>query len=190
VGYYLDGRFTRKGIGRPKAIAEKARGDIKARLERGDARLLNRDYPVLAFSDEYLNGTTGKHAPSYHNRNQRVREQFKRLLKAERPHLKRLSRIRPEVIEACQRFRLAEAAPRTGKPIKKRIVNIEPGSLKAFSNKAIKWDMLSTNPMEGVDYLKKDDSKKIRALTEEDAGSSWRISRRAPGRWPRTNGPT
>jgi len=170
VGYYVDGRFVRKRIGRSKTIAEKARGDIEARLERGDAGLLNRDYPILAFFDEYLKRTRDKHAAAYHDRNRRVIEQFKRFLKAERPYLKKLSQLRPEVVEAYQRFRLAETTPRTGKAIKKRTVNIEVSSLKTFLNKAVKWDMLSTNPMEGVDYLKEDDSKKIRALTEEEAG--------------------
>jgi len=169
VGYYVDGRFVRKRIGRSKAIAEKARGDIEARLERGDAGLLNKDYPVFAFFHEYLRRTKGRHAPSYHNRNERVIAQFTRFLRAERPYLKKLSQVRPEVIEAYQRFRLAETAPRTGTPIKKRTVNIEVSSLKTFLNKAVRWDMLSVNPLEGVEYLKEDDSKKIRALTEEEA---------------------
>lgn len=169
VGYYVDGRFVRKRIGRSKAIAEKARGDIEARLERRDANLLNRDYPIAAFFDEYLKRTKGKHADGYHDRNRRVIEQFKRFLKAERPYLKKLSQIRPEVIEAYQRFRLSEVAPKTGTRIKKRTVNIEVSSLKTFLGKAVKWDMVSVNPLEAVEYLKEDDSKRIRAISEEEA---------------------
>ena len=40
VGYYVNGRFLRRRIGRSKTIAEKARGDIEARVERGEAGLL------------------------------------------------------------------------------------------------------------------------------------------------------
>jgi len=43
VGYYVNGRFLRKRAGRSKAIAEKAGGNIEARVERGEAGLLNRD---------------------------------------------------------------------------------------------------------------------------------------------------
>jgi len=169
VGYYVGGKFVRKRIGHSKTLAEKARGDIEARLERAEAGLLNKDYPTLTFFDEYLERTKDKHAPAYHNRNARVIKQFKRFLQSERPYLKKLSQIRPEVIEAYQRFRLAEVVPKTGKRIKKRTVNIEVSSLKTFLNKALKWDMLSANPLEGVENLKEDDSKKIRALTEDEA---------------------
>jgi len=33
VGYYVNGEFVRKKIGRSKVVAEKARGDIEAKLE-------------------------------------------------------------------------------------------------------------------------------------------------------------
>ena len=46
VGYYVNGRLARKRIGRSKVLADKARGDIEARIERGEAGLLNRDYPI------------------------------------------------------------------------------------------------------------------------------------------------
>jgi hypothetical protein len=38
--------LARKRIGRSKVLADKARGDIEARIERGEAGLLNRDYPI------------------------------------------------------------------------------------------------------------------------------------------------
>ncbi len=51
VGYCVNGRFLRKRVGRSKVIAEKARGDIEAKVERGEAGLLNRDCPILSFFD-------------------------------------------------------------------------------------------------------------------------------------------
>lgn len=169
VGYYVNGRFIRKKIGRSKTIARKALGDIEARLERGEAGLLNKDYPVYKFFDEYLRRTEARHSASYHDRNRRVLEKFKEFLQKERPYLAKLSQLRPEVIEAYQRFRLKQVVPNSGKPIKKRTINIEVSSLKTFLNKAVKWDMLSANPTEGIEYLKEDDSKKIRALTSQEA---------------------
>jgi len=168
VGYYVNGRFLRKRVGRSKAIAEKARGDIEAKVERGEAGLLNRDYPILSFFDEYLRRTETSHSASYHSRNERVIRQFKRFLQTKRPYLTKLSQLRPEVMEEYQRFRLSEVVPNSGKPIKKRTVNIEVGSLNTFLNRAVKWDMVSSNPMDGVEYLKEDDSKKIPALSEEE----------------------
>lgn len=169
VGYYADGRFVRKKVGRSKTLAEKARGDIEARIERGDVDLLNKNHPIRKFFDEYLEKTKVKHSASYHNRNRRIIEQFKKFLDMERPYLNKLSQIRLEVIEVYQRFRLNEVVPNSGKPIKKRTVNIEVSRLKTFLNKAVKWDMLGKNPMATVDYPKEDDSKHIRALTETEA---------------------
>ena len=54
VGYYVNGKFVRKKVGRSKTLAEKARGDIEARIERGEVGLLNKDYPTEVF------GTKGK----------------------------------------------------------------------------------------------------------------------------------
>lgn len=168
VGYYVDGKLVRKKIGRSKTLAEKARGDIEARIERGEAGLLNKDYPIRKFFQQYLERTKARHSASYHDRNRRVIKQLERFLDAERPYLTRLSQLKPAVIEAYQRFRLNETVPNSGKPVKKRTVNIEVSSLKTFLNKAVKWDMLSVNPLDGVEYLKEDDSKVIRALTEEE----------------------
>lgn len=169
VGYYVNGKFMRKKIGRSKTIAEKARGDIEAKLERGEAGLLKKDYPVRKFFAEYLERTKGINSASYQNRNERVIKQFERFLDSERPYLAKLSQIRPEVIEAYKRFRMNEVTPNGKTPIKKRTINIEISSIKTFLNKACKWDMLSTNPLKDMEYLKEDDSKVIRALTEEEA---------------------
>ncbi len=167
VGYYLDGRFVRKRIGRSKTLAEKARGDIEAKLERGEAGLLNRDYPIRKFFAEYLRRTETRQAPSYHRRNELVIRNFTRFLDRKLPYLSKLSQIRPAVIEQYQRFRLTEHTGNGRKPVTKRTVNIEVSSLKTFLNKAVKWDMLSSNPLQNVEYLKEDDSKRIAALTEE-----------------------
>ncbi len=132
VGYYVNGKFVRRKVGRSKTIAQKALGDIEAKLARGETGLVNRDYPILDFFDEYLKRTEAHHSASYHSRNRRVIKQFKEFLTKERPYLRKLSQLRPEVIEYFQRYRLGQVVPNSGKPIKRRTVNIDVSSLKTF----------------------------------------------------------
>jgi len=168
VRYYYNGRLVRKKVGSSKILAKKVQGDIEAKMERADVGLLKKDYPIDKFFGEFLAKTKGIQVVTYHDRKRRVIKNFKRFLKAERPYLTKLSLFSPEVIEAYQRFRMKEVTPHSKKPIKKRTVNIEVSSPKTFLNKAVKWDMLSYNTLEGVEYLKEYDSKMIRALTDEE----------------------
>ena len=170
VGYHVDGKFVRKQIGRSKVLAEKAKGDIQAKIERGEAGLLKKDYPIRKFFSEYLQRTKGRQSESYHERNDIVIRNFTRFLEQKFPHLNRLLQLRPAVIEEYQRFRLSEHTGNGGSPVTKRTVNIEVSSLKTFLNQAAKWDLLSSNPLRGVEYLKEDDSRLIRALTEKEVG--------------------
>ena len=167
VGYYFNGRLVRRRIGRSKALAEKAKGDIEAKLERGEAGLLNRDYPIREFFQEYLRRTEARHSPTYRQRNKNVIDNFIRFLDKKLPYLTKLSQIRPAVIEEYQKFRLSERGGNATRQPKKRTVNLEVSALNTFLNQAVKWDMLSSNPMRGTEYLKEDDSKRLRALTEE-----------------------
>jgi len=167
-GLLCKGKLVRKRVGRSKRLAEKVRGDIEAKLERAEAGLLKLDYPIRQFFKEYLERTIDVHSASYHNRNERVIKQFERFLDTERPYLTKLSQLTMEVIEAYQRFRLKEITPYGKTPIKRRTVNIEVSSLNTFLNKALKWNMLSENPLRRVEYLKETDSKKIRGLTEKE----------------------
>lgn len=168
VGYRVDGRLVRKRIGRSKTLAEKARGDIQAKIERGEAGLLRKDYPIRKFFQEYLERTMDRVSASYHRRNDLVIRNFTRFIDEKAPHLTKLSQIRPAVIEEYQRFRLSERTGNLSKPVTKRTVNIEVSSLKTFLNRAVRWDRLSSNPLTGAEYLKEDDSKVIRALSEEE----------------------
>lgn len=179
VGYYLDGRFVRKRVGRSKVFADKVKGDVEARLERREAHLLPRDYPVLGFFDEYRRRTEPRHSAGYRKRLKSVVENIKRFLREKRPYLTKLSQLRPAVGEEYQRHRLTETSGNAARPVTRRTINIEVSSLKTMLNQAVKWDMLSENPMTAVEYLKEEDSKKVRALTEEevqrllDAASGW-----------------
>ena len=168
VGYRADGKLVRKRIGRSKTLAEKARGDIEAKIERGEAGLLKKDYQIRKFLQEYLQRTKDRVSASYHRRNDVVIRNFIRFLDEKMPHLSKLSQVRPAVIEEYQRFRLSELTGNLSRPVTKRTVNIEVSSLKTFLNRAVKWDLLSVNPLDGMEYLKEDDSKAIRALTEKE----------------------
>jgi len=168
VGYYVDGKFVRKKIGRSKVLADKARGDIEAKIERGEAGLLRRDYPIRKFFQEYLERTQERHSVSYHRRNDLVTRNFTKFLDLKAPRLTRLSQVTLAIAEEYQRFRLAEPVKNGDRPVTKRTVNIEVSSLNTFLNQAVKWGMLSENPLRGIGYLKEDDSKRFRSLTESE----------------------
>lgn len=108
VGYYVDRKYVRKRIGRSKAFAEKACGEIEAKIERKEAGLLQKDYPLRHFFEEYLERTEMRHSASYQNRNDLVIRNFLRFIENCTPHLSKLSQIIPHVIEEYQRFRLSE----------------------------------------------------------------------------------
>ena len=122
VGHYADGRFVRRKIGRLKVLAEKAKGEIEAKIERGDAGLLKKDYLIQKFFDEYFERTRARHSPSYQQRNKIVIENFRRFLKAQKPHLTKLSQVTPAVVGEYQGFRLSERTGNGDRPVRKRTV--------------------------------------------------------------------
>jgi hypothetical protein len=91
VGYYYNGKLVRRKVGRSKTLAKKVQGDIEAKIERADVDLLNKDYPIGRFFEEYVARTEGIHSASYHDRNSRVIKNFQRFLDTERPYLLKLS---------------------------------------------------------------------------------------------------
>lgn len=166
-----NGKYQRKKVGRSRTLAKKLAGDIEAKLERGEAGLEKKDYPIAKFFPEYQKRTEPRLSTSYHKRNGEAFDHFLRFLDvAKHGHIKRLSQMTPALMEEYQAFRMKEAAPRTKKPITKRTVNIEVSTLKTALNKAVKWDLIVFNPMQGIEPLKEDDSKVIRALTADEAG--------------------
>lgn len=165
-----DGKYQRRRVGKSKTLAGKLAGDIEAKLERGEAGLEKRDCVIEKFFDEYLERTESRLSVSYHKRNGEILQHFLRFLKeGKRNHIKHLSQMTPVVLEEYQAFRMKETAPRTKKPITRRTVNIEVGSLKTALNKAVKWGLILANPMQAIEPLKEDDSKVIRALTANEA---------------------
>ncbi len=54
VGYYVDGKFIRKRIGKSKTLAKKARGEIEAKLELGEAGLIKKDLKLTQHFKEII----------------------------------------------------------------------------------------------------------------------------------------
>ena len=44
VGYNVYGKFVRRRIGHSKTLAQKAYGEIEAKIERGEAGLMQKEY--------------------------------------------------------------------------------------------------------------------------------------------------
>ena len=164
------GKYQRRRVGKSRTLARKLAGDIEAKLERGEAGLDKKDYLIEKFCDEYLKRTEPRLSASYHKRNGEILEHFLRFLKeGKHGHIKHLSQMTSAVLEEYQVFRTKETAPRTKKPITRRTINIEVGSLKTALNKAVKWGLILANPMQGIEPLKENDSKVIRSLTANEA---------------------
>jgi integrase len=165
VQYYVDGRVIQKRVGKSKTMAKKVAGEIEAKQERKDANLEPRDHDLREFFQEYLDCTRNNVSANYHRRNVITIKNFLKFLDKKHLRTKQLSQLNLKLFEEYMAWRLRQKNQQNGRPIKKRTVNLEVSALKTFLNKAVKWQYLHNNPLIHVEYLKQDDSKKIRSLT-------------------------
>jgi len=164
VQYYVNGKVIQKKVGKSKRMAQSMAGEIEAKQERKDADLEPRDYDLRQFLQEYMEVTKNNASPKYHRRNGITVRHFIAFLDNKHPRIRRLSQLNLRLFEEYIAWRLGQHK-KGGNPIKKRTVNIEISALKTFFNKAVRWQYLHDNPLTHVEYLKQDDSKKIRSLT-------------------------
>ena len=164
VQHYVDGKVIQKKVGKSKKMAQMVAGEIDARQERKDANLEPRDYDLRQFFQEYMDYTRNNASPKYHRRNEITVRHFLGFLEKKHPRVSRLSQLNLRLFEEYIVWRLGQGKD-GGKSIKKRTANLEISALKTFFNKAVKWQYLHDNPLTHVEYLKQDDSKKIRSLT-------------------------
>ncbi|MBI5554800.1 MAG: site-specific integrase, partial [Elusimicrobia bacterium] len=164
VQYYIDGKVIQKRVGKSKKLAQQVAGEIEAKQERKDANMEPRDCELKKFFAEYMAFTENNDSPKYHRRNEITVRHFMDFLEKKHPRISRLSQLSLKLFEEYMTWRLGQSR-NGGKPIKKRTVNLEISALKTFFNKAMKWQYLHANPLTHVEYLKQDDSKKIRSLT-------------------------
>jgi len=168
VQYYVDGKVVQKKVGKSKTIARTVAGEIEAKLERKEANLEPRDHNLREFLAEYMECTLNTVSPNYHRRNWITINNFLAFLEKKHPRIKQLSQLNLKLFEEYMFWRLKQKNRQNERPIKKRTVNLEVSALKTFFNRAVKWQYLHANPLTHIEYLKQDDSKKIRSLTERE----------------------
>jgi len=168
VGWRMHGKQYFKKIGRSKAAAEKFKGELEAKIARNEANLVPRDCQLTKFFKIYLQRTRDRVSAGYTRRNKYVIDHFLHFIALKRPALKKISMIDNDIIDEYQRFRKKAKAPNGIDPIKNRTINIEVTSLKSMLNKAVRWDLLHTNPIANAEMLKTNDSIKLRPLTTDE----------------------
>ena len=79
-----------------------------------------------------------------------------------------LDQVRAVAIEQYKQDRLSSISPHTHRPVSNRQLNYELAILKAFFNKAKRWDLMTNNPMDKVDLLRLN-NRRLRFLDPKEA---------------------
>lgn len=157
VDYYLKGRRKRKKIGPSKKLAEQVLKDIQVKVAKGEYLGVFEEEKILFsdFAQRYL----------AFSRTNKAFSSYKRDLVSSNSFLpvfgeKYLFEIIPHMIEEYKTKRLQEGVtPAT--------INRELSCLRHLFNKAIEWDYLTRNPLQGVKLLKEPPGR-IRYLRTEE----------------------
>jgi len=176
----LQGRRYRKRVGKSKHLAELALKDLELKAERNQLGFLERkEIPLSAFLDEFRTYSQANHRPATVARYKAVVQNFSQFVQ-ERTKLHRLSQITVDTLEKYKIHRRSVPVARnggdpgrvTGRAVgqgaKGYTINFELGALRTMFNLAVKWGYLEKNPISGIRFLKTDDSKSRRWLTEEE----------------------
>lgn len=181
--YYVDlriqGRRVRRKAGKSKKLAELLLKDLEIKAERNQLGFLERkEVAVKSFLDEYLQYSLANHRPSSHARYRAVVNNFLDYLRSN-TQIHRLSQITTDTIEKYRIWRRNMPVARNGsspnKVSNKRSVrqgarsytiNFEVRAFRTFFYYGIRSKYLETNPVKGMKFLKTDDSKQRRFLSE------------------------
>jgi len=180
VDLSINGKRHRKRIGRSKQLAELALKDLEVKTERGQLGFLDRkDSNLQAFFENYIQHSLTNHRPATTVRYRSAIKNFLAFLK-NYPRIVTLRDITPELIERYKQHRKTADMTKNGKPggkmrkpviqkgAKSYTVNFELGTIRTVLNLAIRQKYLEENPVREVGFLKADDSKPRRFLTEAE----------------------
>ena len=180
VDLRINGKRYRKRLGKSKHLAELALKDLEVKAERNELGFLERkESGVKAFLDDYLKYSETNHRRATTVRYRSAINNFTDFLK-DYPRVATLRDVTPELLEKYKQHRKTadiskngKRGPRTKKETiqkgaKSYTVNFELGTLRTAFNHAIKQKYLEENPVREVGFLKPDDSKQRRFLTEAE----------------------
>jgi integrase len=168
IDYTVNGKRTRKKAGPSKTAAKLALAKAVLRVQQEESKVDYRDLSLDEFFEKCINYCKAKNSEAQAVRIEYIIEKrFRPFLRKRYPHITNLSQFTPEVFEEYQVHRIKSLCPMKKTPIRKKTINLETQSLKTMLKRAVEWGFLKENPCK-VKYLKEVDSKKIRALTEEE----------------------
>ena len=181
IDYALNGRRIRKRVGKSKRVAELVLKDIKVKLAKGELGLVEDDFVIPRFFEEYLVYSRTNHSPKTFVRYKSIIDHFLQFLDRY-PRIGMLADLSPKLFEDYKTWRKThhvmpngqvvpkgEPPPKTARlGAKTNTINMELRTLRTIFNQAIKWGYLKDNSTKGVGMLKVTDAKKPRFLTEEE----------------------
>lgn len=195
VSYYCrNGKRLRFCAGPNKGIAELSLKDLEVKDYRNQLGFLDKkDVAPETFFADYLQYSQTNHRPATTVRYRSAVQNFLEFLKLT-PEVVCLRDISPELIEKYKHHRRCVEVSKNGKkgPLmrettiqkgaKSNTINFELGTLRTIFNLAIQQKYLEDNPVRGVRFLKPDDAKQRRSLTEAEIDRFLRACE--PGLYP------
>lgn len=180
--YLKNGRRYRKRVSRDKKIAELALKDHEVKDERNQLGFLDQEQAdPKTFLEDYLKYSETNHRQATTVRYRSAVYNFLDFLKTV-PQVASLRDITPAMIEKFKQHRKSAPVSKNGKkgPLTKKTtikkgaksntVNFEIGTLRTIFNLAIRQKFLDENPVRDVSFLKTDDAKQRRFLTDAEVG--------------------
>ena len=180
VDLRIQGRRIRKKAGSSKHLAQLLLQDLQIKAERNQLGFLDqKEISVQDFFEEFLQYSLANHRPSSHSRYRAVVNNFQDYVRDNTP-IHRLSQISTDTIEKYRIWRRNMPVARNGSPpsrvkasavrqgAKAYTVNFEVKALRTIFFFGIRSKYLEANPVKGMKFLKTDDSKKRRFLSESE----------------------
>ncbi len=175
----IKGKRYRKVTGRNRKLAELALSDFQLKAERDQLGFLERkEISPRKFFEEYQHYSAANHRTQTQARYRAVIQHFLRFLDNTGDNMASLKLLKLEHFEKYKIFRRTENVPRNGLYDSKKdvvrtgakayTVNFELKCLRTIFYHAINWGYLESNPTKGMTFLKTDDSKQRRFLTEDE----------------------
>lgn len=166
--FYVDlrvqGRRIRKKAGKIKKLAELMLNDLEIKAERNQLGFLDRkDISIKVLLEEFRRYSQANHRPASQARYRAVVNNFLEFIQKE-TQINRLSQINGDTIEKYRMYRRSG----DGSGVKAYTINFEVRALRTIFYFAIRSNFMETNPVKGFKFLKTDDSKKRRFLSDQE----------------------
>lgn len=180
VDLRVQGKRIRKKVGSSKKVADLALQDLQVKAERNQLGFLERrEIAIKDLMNEFLTHSKANHRPSSHSRYRAAIQNFLTYIE-KKTNLNRASQVTTETVEKFRIWRKTTPVARNGslpekvnpkavsQGAKSYTVNFEVRALRTIFNFGIKGRYLEVNPVKGMKFLKTDDSKQRRFLSDAE----------------------